>query len=161
MQYMQQELGRARKGKAGGDGGPGQIGWVAFDHYASRPTVELARPDAQAGPADAEGRRRSAAADARRCAERGADRDEPGRRTGPETAGRPSCTSSGLLPSPPSEQSAAGRVEVALDEATGAAREYLKFASWSRQTRHRAPARQFLIVELSVALESLIQATTQ
>ncbi len=44
MQYIATELGRARKG-AGGRGGAdiGHIGWVAFDHYASRPTVEIAK----------------------------------------------------------------------------------------------------------------------
>jgi hypothetical protein len=44
MQYIATELGRARKGAGGRDGADvGHIGWVAFDHYASRPTVEIAR----------------------------------------------------------------------------------------------------------------------
>lgn len=44
MQYIASELGRARKGAGGRDGSDsGHIGWVAFDHYASRPTVEIAR----------------------------------------------------------------------------------------------------------------------
>ena len=44
MAYVATEVGQARRGKAGKDGTePGQIGWIAFDHYASRPTVEVAR----------------------------------------------------------------------------------------------------------------------
>ena len=44
LAYVEAEIGRARKGKAGRDGfEPGQIAWVRFDHYASRPTVEVAR----------------------------------------------------------------------------------------------------------------------
>ncbi len=47
MGHVERELGRARKGKAGRDGfEPGRIGWIRFDHYASRPTVEVARHDA-------------------------------------------------------------------------------------------------------------------
>src|SRR4051794_33128435 len=43
MQYVASELGRARKGAGGRDGADvGHIGWIAFDHYASRPTVEIA-----------------------------------------------------------------------------------------------------------------------
>ena len=48
MDYIAAEIGHARRGKAGRDGTePGHIGWVMFDHYASRPTVEVARTDAQ------------------------------------------------------------------------------------------------------------------
>ncbi len=37
-------IGRARKGEGGKLGwGPGAIGWVSFDHYAARPTVEVVR----------------------------------------------------------------------------------------------------------------------
>ncbi len=44
LQEVQSEIGRARKGKAGKDGyEPGDIGWVSFDHYAARPTVEVTR----------------------------------------------------------------------------------------------------------------------
>jgi hypothetical protein len=44
LQDVQAEIGRARKGKAGKDGyEPGDIGWVSFDHYAARPTVEVTR----------------------------------------------------------------------------------------------------------------------
>ena len=44
MAYVAVEIGQARRGKAGRDGAePGQVGWIAFDHYASRPTVEVAR----------------------------------------------------------------------------------------------------------------------
>ena len=50
LAYVQSEIGRARKGKAGRDGyDPGQIGWISFDHYASRPTVEIARTDRTTG----------------------------------------------------------------------------------------------------------------
>ena len=44
LREVQSEIGRARKGKAGRDGyEPGDIGWVSFDHYAARPTVEVTR----------------------------------------------------------------------------------------------------------------------
>ncbi len=50
LAYVQAEIGRARKGKAGRDGyDPGQIGWISFDHYASRPTVEVARTNRVTG----------------------------------------------------------------------------------------------------------------
>jgi hypothetical protein len=50
--YVEAEIGQARKGKAGRDGAePGQIGWVRFDHYASRPTVEVPRIDRATGEA--------------------------------------------------------------------------------------------------------------
>jgi hypothetical protein len=52
LAYVQAELGRARKGKAGRDGyEAGQIGWISFDHYASRPTVEFTRTDRLTGAA--------------------------------------------------------------------------------------------------------------
>jgi hypothetical protein len=52
MRHVESELGRARKGKAGREGyEPGQIGWIRFDHYASRPTVEVPRQDAATGEA--------------------------------------------------------------------------------------------------------------
>ncbi|GEO42632.1 hypothetical protein SAE02_67800 [Skermanella aerolata] len=44
MLHIEQEIGRAGKGKGGKDGhDPGGIGWVAFDHYTSRPTLWIAR----------------------------------------------------------------------------------------------------------------------
>jgi len=52
MKGMEFEIGRARKGhdgKAGYD--PGAIGWVSFDHYTSRPTVEVVRVGADGQPA--------------------------------------------------------------------------------------------------------------
>jgi len=52
LSYVETEIGRARKGKAGRGGyDPGQIGWISFDHYASRPTVETPRVDAKTGEA--------------------------------------------------------------------------------------------------------------
>jgi len=52
LSYVEAEIGRARKGKAGRGGfDPGQIGWIAFDHYASRPTVDTPRVDPKTGEA--------------------------------------------------------------------------------------------------------------
>ena len=52
MHHVESELGRARKGKAGREGfEPGRIGWLRFEHYASRPTVEVPRRDAATGEA--------------------------------------------------------------------------------------------------------------
>jgi hypothetical protein len=46
MQDIEAQIGRARKGKAGQGGWePGSIGWVSFDHYTARPTVEVVRTD--------------------------------------------------------------------------------------------------------------------
>jgi hypothetical protein len=46
MVDIEAQIGRARKGKAGQAGWePGSIGWVSFDHYAARPTVEVVRTD--------------------------------------------------------------------------------------------------------------------
>jgi hypothetical protein len=46
MQDIEGQLGRARKGKAGKEGWePGAIGWVSFDHYTARPTVEVVKTD--------------------------------------------------------------------------------------------------------------------
>jgi hypothetical protein len=46
MQDIEAQIGRARKGD-GGQGGwePGSIGWVSFDHYTARPTVEVVKTD--------------------------------------------------------------------------------------------------------------------
>jgi hypothetical protein len=44
MAYIAREIGQARKGRGGQFGAePGHVGWIAFDHYASRPTLEIAR----------------------------------------------------------------------------------------------------------------------
>jgi hypothetical protein len=46
MQDIEAQIGRARlgaQGKAGWE--PGSIGWVSFDHYTARPTVEIVRTD--------------------------------------------------------------------------------------------------------------------
>jgi hypothetical protein len=46
MLDIESQLGRARKGKAGQGGWePGSIGWVSFDHYTARPTVEVVKTD--------------------------------------------------------------------------------------------------------------------
>jgi len=46
MAYVETEIGRARRGAAGSKGfEQGSIGWIAFDHYAARPTVEIGRVD--------------------------------------------------------------------------------------------------------------------
>lgn len=45
---IEAEIGRARLGQRGKQGfEPGSIGWVTFEHYAARPTVEVVRPDEQ------------------------------------------------------------------------------------------------------------------
>jgi hypothetical protein len=51
MRAIESEIGRARLG-AGGKKGfePGSIGWVSFDHYAARPTVEIVRPGEDGQP---------------------------------------------------------------------------------------------------------------
>jgi hypothetical protein len=51
MAYVSTEIGQARRGKAGKAGAdPGQVGWIAFDHYASRPTVEIPRTGSDGMP---------------------------------------------------------------------------------------------------------------
>ena len=46
MQDIEAQLGRARRGDGGKAGWePGSIGWVSFDHYTARPTVEVVRTD--------------------------------------------------------------------------------------------------------------------
>lgn len=50
MRYVKSEIGRARKGKAGRDGyDAGCLAWISFDHFTSRPTVEVARSDPVTG----------------------------------------------------------------------------------------------------------------
>ena len=52
MLAVETEIGRASKGDAAKHGyEPGAIGWVSFDHYAARPTVEIVVQDAQGHPA--------------------------------------------------------------------------------------------------------------
>lgn len=51
MRELEREIGQARKGAGGKDGAePGHIGWITFDHYAARPTLELVKrnPDGTA-----------------------------------------------------------------------------------------------------------------
>ena len=46
MQDVEAQLGRARKGDGGKNGWePGAVGWVCFDHYTARPTVEVVKTD--------------------------------------------------------------------------------------------------------------------
>jgi hypothetical protein len=46
MQDVEHHLGRARKGAQGKEGWePGSIGWMSFDHYTARPTVEVIKTD--------------------------------------------------------------------------------------------------------------------
>ena len=52
LRYVETEIGHARRGKGGRAGfDAGQIGWISFDHYSSRPTVEVARTDPATGQA--------------------------------------------------------------------------------------------------------------
>ncbi len=47
MEHLEDIIGRARKGKGGRLGSvPGDIGWVSFDHYTARPTVEIPHTEA-------------------------------------------------------------------------------------------------------------------
>jgi TrwC relaxase/AAA domain len=42
MRFVAQEVGWARKGKAGEDGAdPGEVGWVSFRHHTARPTLPV------------------------------------------------------------------------------------------------------------------------
>ncbi len=51
MAAIEQEIGRASIGDAAKRGyEAGSIGWVSFDHYAARPTVEVVREDEQGQP---------------------------------------------------------------------------------------------------------------
>ncbi len=44
MLTVAETIGQARMGQGGKDGAePGAIGWITFDHYAARPTLEIAR----------------------------------------------------------------------------------------------------------------------
>jgi hypothetical protein len=46
MKDIEAQVGRARKGDGGQEGWePGSIGWVSFDHYTARPTVEVVKTD--------------------------------------------------------------------------------------------------------------------
>src|SRR4051794_1514742 len=47
MAHLETIIARARKGKAGSKGSvPGKLGWVSFDHYTARPTVEIPHTEA-------------------------------------------------------------------------------------------------------------------
>ena len=47
MAEIEQVIGQARKGKGGKEGTEqGRIGWITFDHYTARPTIEIARETA-------------------------------------------------------------------------------------------------------------------
>jgi len=48
MRLVAETIGQARMGQEGRNGAePGAIGWISFDHYAARPTLEIAhsKPD--------------------------------------------------------------------------------------------------------------------
>jgi hypothetical protein len=45
MRYSEQRLGHTRRGENGDTIESGSIAWIAFDHYTSRPTAEIARTD--------------------------------------------------------------------------------------------------------------------
>jgi len=48
MRLVAETIGQARMGQGGRNGAePGAIGWISFDHYAARPTLEIAhsKPD--------------------------------------------------------------------------------------------------------------------
>nr|AFK88985.1 aldehyde dehydrogenase [Acetobacter pasteurianus] len=52
MAHVESIIGHARKGKGGSKGRvAGKIGWLSFDHYTSRPTVEIAMLDENGRPA--------------------------------------------------------------------------------------------------------------
>ncbi len=47
MAYIETIIGRARKGAGGSKGSiPGKLGWVSFDHYTARPTIEIPHTEA-------------------------------------------------------------------------------------------------------------------
>lgn len=47
MAHLETIIARARKGKAGSKGSmPGKLGWVSFDHYTARPTIEISYTEA-------------------------------------------------------------------------------------------------------------------
>lgn len=51
MEYVSQEIGMARRGHGGAKGAErGEIAWIGFDHFSSRPTVEIPRQDASGRP---------------------------------------------------------------------------------------------------------------
>lgn len=51
MRAIEKQIGRASIGRSARHGyEPGAIGWVSFDHYASRPTVEVVRTDESGEP---------------------------------------------------------------------------------------------------------------
>src|SRR3954453_6601152 len=47
MAHLETIIARARKGKAGSKGSvPGRLGWVSFEHYTARPTIEIPHTEA-------------------------------------------------------------------------------------------------------------------
>jgi phage/plasmid primase-like uncharacterized protein len=47
MAHLETIVGRARKGRGGSKGSvPGKLGWVSFDHYTARPTIEIPHTEA-------------------------------------------------------------------------------------------------------------------
>jgi TrwC relaxase len=51
MKHVEHELGLARRGDGGKDGVErGELAWISFQHYTSRPTVEIARKDTEGRP---------------------------------------------------------------------------------------------------------------
>lgn len=50
MRYVESEIGRTRRGKAGSGGyDVGSLAWISFGHYTARPTVDIARTDPCSG----------------------------------------------------------------------------------------------------------------
>ncbi len=55
MRVVERGIGQARRGKGGCYGAEkGAIGWIAFEHFASRPTVEVVRRDEAGGASHTE-----------------------------------------------------------------------------------------------------------
>lgn len=55
MRVVERGIGQARRGKGGCYGAErGAIGWIAFEHFASRPTVEVVRRDGAGGASHTE-----------------------------------------------------------------------------------------------------------
>lgn len=55
LRYVEREIGKARFGHARSGGEErGQLAWITFDHFTSRPTVAVTRPDPVTGVVDTE-----------------------------------------------------------------------------------------------------------
>jgi phage/plasmid primase-like uncharacterized protein len=51
MAHLETIVAQARKGKAGAKGSvPGKLGWITYDHYTARPTVEIPHTEADGTP---------------------------------------------------------------------------------------------------------------